>query len=429
VKSAAFILLTTLFIAHGGSAWSAEEASFSDQLAAKGRLRVPVSRARELEARLGQLLIVNVDGFGTSGELALEPCFPPVLRRLQVGGVIPHYGSTSYERIRRTNRALSDMTDLPLLLCCDIVKLKGAERTASFGDGYVGGFLGRWRALPDDELAMLARLNAFAFAAIGINTALGPTVDTSTGDTRTEARARTVIAALRAFGLEPVIKHFPFLPARANLHRQSPDTLLPPAEAARRYAIFEALAGDAGIMMTTHLYDSLVDKSIVTFSAPWNGILRSRTGFRGLLMSDGLLMLKNYTDRSLVTGGPEGSAGMDETARWAMRAILAGHDMVIVEGSAAQTARVFEGLLAAACGGTTAGAALRARIDDAYGRIAAWKTAHAGELRRRVEVSPSVMQSMIAALPAEGAELRTFRFDAAALARLRPSLLAAEGTP
>ena len=119
---------------------------------------MPIAQARELESKLGQLFIVNVDGFGTTGDLALEPGFVPMLKRLQIGGVIPHYGSTSYERIRRTNLALAGMTDLPLLLCCDIVKLRGSGRTVSFGDGYVGGFLGRYRVLPDDALETLARL-------------------------------------------------------------------------------------------------------------------------------------------------------------------------------------------------------------------------------------------------------------------------------
>ena len=425
MKPPTFILLTCLC----ASAWGVGNGSFSDKLAAKGSLRVPLAQARELESKLGQLFIVNVDGFGATGDLALEPGFSPMLRRLQIGGVIPHYGSTSFDRIRRTNRALAAMTDLPLLLCCDIVKLRGAGRTASFGDGYVGGFLGRYRALPDAELETLSRLNAFTFAALGINVALGPTVDTSTGDPRTEDRARLVIAQLRSFGLEPVIKHFPYLPARANLHRQSPDTRLPLTEAQRRFAIFGSLADNAGIMMTTHLYDSLVDGSIVTFSPLWNGILRNQTGFDGLLMSDGLLMLKNYTDRSLLSGGPGGPgfSGMDETARWAMRAILAGHDMVIVEGSAAQTWHAFEGLLTAACGGSAAGTALRKRIDDAYGKISAWKTAHAGTLRRTVEVPPAAMQAVIAALPADDADLRSFSFDAAAVARLQPALLAAQG--
>ena len=55
--------------------------------------------------------------------------------------------------------------------------------------------------------------------------------------------------------------------------------------------------------MTTHLLDSSVDKALVTFSPAWNLLLRTRTGFEGPLMSDGLLMLKNYADRGPLAGG------------------------------------------------------------------------------------------------------------------------------
>jgi beta-glucosidase-like glycosyl hydrolase len=398
-----------------------------DTLSSQGNLGIPLRQAAQLESRLGQLLVVNVDGFGYSGSLALSPAYADLVRSLQIGGVIPHYGSTDYERIRRTNKALREMTDQPLLVCCDIVKLAGRASTGSFGDGYVGGFLGRFRALPDAAFGTLAGLNAFAFAGIGVNVSLGPTVDTSTGDARTAERARLAIAAMRRFGLQPVIKHFPFLPTTANLHRASPDTALPLEDAARSFSIFKDLAREADVMMTTHLYDSAVDRSLVTFSKTWNTILRSRTGFRGLLMSDGLLMLANYADTSMLGGGPTGAdvAGIDGTAVWALRAILAGHDLVIVEGSAAQTIRVFRGLLTVACGKSELGKTLRARIDESYARVTRWKKDRRKELRRLVDVPAATVQDVIALLPGESADLSRFSFDTAVLARLEPVMKAA----
>lgn len=398
-----------------------------DSLAAGGKLAIPREEALRLQAGIGQLLIVNVDGFGYTGPLALEPGFAPMVQRLQVGGVIPHYGSTSYERIRLTNRSLAGLTDLPLLICCDIVKLKAPSRTASFGDGYVGGFLGKFRRLQDEPFRKLARMNAYVFAALGVNVSLGPTVDTSTGDPRTAERARMAVDELKAFGIQVVLKHFPYLPTGANLHRESPDTAVPPAEAEKRFGVFHDLAGDADIVMTTHLLDSSVDPALVTFSPAWNAILRTRTGFDGPLMSDGLLMLRNYADRGpLARGVPTaGLSGLDEAAAWAARAILAGHDMVIVEGSAAQTVRVYEGLLAAACGPSAQGAALRARIEESVSRIARWKAERREPLRRVVDVPLSSVERLIDLLPPDGADLASFRFDSAAFARLVPGLEAA----
>lgn len=409
------------------AAQSSAQSSYVDALAKKNGLGIPIVQARKLESELGQLFIINVDGFGYSGPLALEPGYADLVKRLQIGGVIPHYGSTSYERIRRTNRALLEMTRLPLLICCDIVKLKGSSGLGSFGDGYVGGFLGKFRRIQDAELSTLAALNAFAFAAIGINVALGPTVDTSTGETRTADRARLVMAQMKSFGLEPVLKHFPFLPTTANLHHASPDTKLTLDEAEKRFAIFQELAPEAGIMMTTHLYDSNVDRSLVTFSPAWNTLLRDQTGYNGLLMSDGLLMLKSYSDRSALAGGPAGQdvEGLDEAAVWALRAILAGHDLIIVEGTAAQTSRVFEGLLTAACRGTPLGGKLRERIDESSARIARWKQDREQTLRRVVDVSAAVIDAVIGMLPGEDAALPEFRFDPATMARLEPELRAA----
>ena len=389
---------------------------------------IPAADARRLESELGQLLIVNVDGFGYSGPLALEPGFAPMIQRLQIGGVIPHYGSTSYERIRRTNRALQGLTDVPLLICSDIVKLRGRSRTAAFGDGYVGGFVGKFRPMADGPFQTLARLNAFVLSAIGVNVALGPTVDTSTLDPNTADRAHVAAGELKGYGLQVVLKHFPFLPAGANLHRESPDTGISPAEAGKRYSIFKDLAGDADMIMTTHLLDTSVDRGLVTFSAAWNALLRESTGFDGLLTSDGLLMLKNYADRRVLAGGvtADGLGDMDEAAAWAARAILAGHDLVIVEGSAAQTVRVFEGLLAAASRASPRSRELRARIEESSGRIVRWKKERGELLRRSVEVAPAAIQQVISVLPADGADLASFRFDTPALDRLTPVLDAAE---
>jgi hypothetical protein len=405
----------------------ASQSPFVDGLASRGQLAIPVEEARALEAEVGQLLVVNVDGFGYAGPLALQPGFLHMVRRLRIGGVIPHYGSMSYERIRATNRALRGVTDLPLLVCADLLKLRGRGRTGSFGDGYVGGFIGRFRRMPDGQFQTLARLNAFVLSAVGVNVALGPTADTSTGDPRAADRARIVAGELKGDGIQAVLKHFPWIPAGVNLHRESPDTKIPRDEAERRFAVFRDLARDADMIMTTHLLDSSVDAGLVTFSRTWNALLRNGTGFDGLLMSDGLLMLSNYADRSVLGGGVPGKdfAGLDPAAAWAARAILAGHDLVIVEGSETQTVRVFEGLLTAACRSSAPARELRERIMQSSGRISRWKKAREAELRRLIDVPTSAVQQAIELLPTDGADLSSFRFDPAGLARLAPSLAAA----
>ncbi len=406
------------------------QAGFVEKLSASGSLGIPITEARAIESKLGQLLVINVDGFGYAGPLALAPGYAALVKRLQIGGVIPHYGSTDFVRIRRTNRALAAMTEQPLLICCDIVTLSGAPagkpgRTARFGDGYIGGFIGRFRRLSDPDYKSLASLNAFVLSAMGANVALGPTVDDSTYDTRTEARARVMIAELRRFGLEPVIKHFPFLPRDANLHRESPDVKVALRDVEKRAAIFRSLADESGILMTTHLRDSLVDSRIVTFSPAWIDILRRQTGFKGLLLTDGLLMLDNYADASSLKGGDapaDAPSNLEGAAAWALRAVLAGHDLLIVEGTAATTYRVFEGVLRVACGKTETGRLLRERIGSATARIGQYKKRNEKLLRRAVDAPPAAIGDIVSLVPRESADLKAFSFDRAALKRAEEAL-------
>ena len=130
----------------------------------------------------------------------------------------------------------------------------------------------------------------------------GPTVDDSTRDPSTESRARVIVNELQRFGIEPVLKHFPFLPSD-DIFPLRPRTARPPS--GRGGALF-SLSRPAPIdhPHDDHLNDSLVDSRIVTFSPAWVGLLRKETGFAGLLMSDGLLMLRNYADRSVLGGIP-----------------------------------------------------------------------------------------------------------------------------
>jgi beta-glucosidase-like glycosyl hydrolase len=391
-------------------------------------------RGARIENELGQLFIVNVDGFSYQGTLAVHPDFMDMVGRLQVGGVIPHYGTFDFQKIKATNRALAGLTRLPLLVCADIVGLqcRAAEgagaKTARFGDGYSGGFIGQFKDLSDGDFRTLGALNAFALAAVGVNTELGPTIDDSTGFSPTEERARIVVEQLRRFGIEPVLKHFPFLPAGANLHRESPDTRAPLEEVKRRVAIFRALGKESSILMTTHLNDSAIDRDIVTFSPPWRGLLNRETGFDGLVMSDGLLMLKNYAGSKALGGytatgdaGAPSAAAAGGVESWALRAILAGHDFIIVEGSAAVTYRVFKALLDVANGPSETGKKLRERIEQSYARIAAFKKARKALLTRLADVSPETMRTVIS-LASEKTGSTGPRFDVGALFLLRPAL-------
>jgi hypothetical protein len=422
------LLMLLMTAAAPGCARGPSGAAPASEPRASPPAEVPSADSPELPAMLAQLFIVNVDGFAYDGPLAVHPAYMGMVARLQLGGVIAHYGSKDFEKIKATNRALANLTDLPLLICADIFRLAGsgggpaAGKTACFGDGYVGGFIGKFTALGDSDFKALAAINAFVFSALGVNVMLGPTVDDSTGDGRTAERAGVVMAELSRFGVQPVLKHYPFLPSNADLHRQSPDTWVPLEYVKTRTRIFKSLQGSCGILMSTHTFDSFVDpESIATFSAKWRILLSEDTGFRGLVMTDGLLMLDNYADRSMLGRAAPELPIREGPASWALRAIFAGHDLIVLEGGISVTTGVYDVLLSLARSDTETGRALRARIGEAYDLISRYKESRKAALTREAEARKDALDLAISAMPAENTP-PDFRFDPAVLSRLEPEM-------
>lgn len=405
---AAFLLLLACSPASCGAE------SLSARLSAAGTLGIGLAEAEDLEGKLGQLFIVNVDGFKYEGALAVHPLYIQLVESLKAGGVIPHYGSASFSKIRETNRELARRSAPSLLITSDLITLapEGKAATgrdapkASFGDGYVGGFIGRYDAAADGDFPKLAYLDAFVYRALGVNCAFGPTVDNSTGGARTAERAGALLSAYERFGVQATLKHWPFIPEGTNLHRSSGDTKATADEVRLLTAVFRRLAPRADLMMTTHVFDSLIDGgALVTFSPAWLSMLRRDTGFGGLLVSDGLLMLRSYRD---LAAPPRPIAGLgdgeeDEYAGWAMRAILAGHDLLILESTLGTTRKVFEKVLALACRKDAQGRELRERISASHARIAEFKRRHAAELAAAVEAPVKLIDDILAAWPADGA--------------------------
>lgn len=205
---------------------------------------------------------------------------------------------------------------------------------------------------------------------------------------------------------------------------ESPDTRTPEEEVEKRTAAFKELRLESGILMTTHLFDSLVDgETIVTFSRVWRGRMRGDTGFSGLSMSDDILMLRNYRDKSPL--GAEAAGG--DPASWALAAVLAGHDFIILTGSEAVTTRVFEKLLSAACAATETGSRLRERIKESFNRISRFKESRRDLLTRRIDVPSETIETVVSLVPAQG--YAGFRFDSEALSNISPQLDAAALPP
>lgn len=382
---------------------------------------VPYAECRAVEERVGQLLYINVDGYGSRH--AVDPYYLKLVERIQPGGVLPHYNSSSTEKIREASLALQAKSKLPLMIGIDYQRVdppgaatsSGPSKEFRLGLGYGGGFLGSFNANTDPAcVEKLARLQGELHRHLGINHPLGPTIefaaDKPTGvlSLPTEERRKFVEAALRgvrASGVETTVKHFPYTPD-FNLHKENRDVKLPAADINDKYLpIYRETRELSGFMMSTHVYNSNVDPDeMVTFSRRWVDMVRQEVGFKGLLMTDALFMISSYNEsmKRMARSWPGDTAGISDLTIFAAKAILSGHDMVFLESTAADTEKIYKNLIELSCRDGELSKELRERINTAYSRITSYKLANP-QLKETPKLSNSEVHTALAAL-AKGEE-------------------------
>lgn len=355
------------------------------QLEKRGETQIADSKIAELKRKLGQLIYINIDGRGYHGDFAVRPGYFRLIRELQPGGVLAHYNSTEFHKIAKTNRRLVTLTRVPLFIGIDYLKLKrpSAHITKGrplknyllLGNGFKRGCLTTYGRLDDPAFKTIIALHAFLLKSAGINQVLGPTVDNSVACEALRKKAVELFRIYDRFKLFPTLKHFPYLPLPSDLHKTSPDTRLSLKQVNRKIRDFKALHTYAQCIMTTHLYNSRIDaENIATFSAKWIGYLKHSLNYNNLIMSDGLFMIKNYTHHPTDCGSlpsPDITlpAHVHPVSIFALKAIIAGHDIVILEGNEHDTYRIFYDLLFFACQNNGTGERLRRRINKAYNKI------------------------------------------------------------
>jgi len=185
------------------------------------------------------------------------------------------------------------------------------------------------------------------------------------------------IRGLQAAGVAAVAKHFPgHGDTSTDSHRELPTVRVDADTLERRELVpFDAAvaAGTLGVMTSHILVPALDDRLPATFSDPVLSVLRRRSGFSGLIVSDALDMAGASADR----GVPEA----------AVLALAAGVDLLCLGtgNSAGQLRGIREHILAAVADGRLA----EARVLQAAGRV----TAMARELRAlRAEQPVTSMQ-------------------------------------
>lgn len=359
---------------------------------------------------LGQLLFINVDGHGAH-EQAIHPDYYKLVRELDPGGVLPHFNGRDVITIRAAVQNLKRAARTPLLVGMDYTELDpplggiGTGVGMGFGSGLIGAHGSR---LGPECMRELFVLQAYIQAALGFNLVLGPTVDRSprfgyldNEPSRIVPLARQLLEQCQRFNLLPVIKHFPYTPSAFSLHREGRDEPLDSVSVQSKVGIFEALYPQTSLLMTTHIFNSHIDPMLpVTFSPTWVAFLRSQ-GYRGPLITDALLMIEDYgylAQRPELLQLPGVPEVRNRFSVFAARAILAGHDLVILEGDASSTREVVRDLNFLLHHRSSLGRSFSLRVAEAQRAVSKLKAQHGTILGDKPEQPLAQLQAAIALL-------------------------------
>lgn len=287
------------------------------------------------EQKVGQLLLVHFNGLEANEEAAL------MLREAHVGGFIFYNWSNALESPEQVRKLTSTLNQLnkelgapaPLLFAVD----QEGGRVSRLHQGFTSFPSPAKRAAT--QLPMLEELTAEAIGkelkSVGINLNFSPIVDINSnpsfhvmGDrsygndpTQVTLFAKAALVGYKRAGILASLKHFPgHGDAGQDSHHILP-VVKKSKEALQRcelYPYFE-LAKDSPVVMTAHLKVTALDPfhPATLSSAILDELLRQEMGFKGVVISD-----------SLVMKGLEGTS-YEELA---LKALLAGCDMLCLGG-------------------------------------------------------------------------------------------------
>jgi beta-glucosidase-like glycosyl hydrolase len=375
-------------------------------------LKIPAVECSDIESQVGQLLYINVDGNGYNGEGAIHPEYVKLVKELQIGGVLPHFNyKNQYNQdsqyvpkahIIKSTTQLQNSSKEPLFIGADYIWTDAAAaKDKSFLFGYIG--LGYQRGTLTTErsdrcLSLKGKLEGLIHKVLGINQALGPTVDITKRLKDKDAdllshKANILGENYQSMNIALVLKHFPYEPDDFNLHKKIDDATISEEDLKNRLRPFAALKNLTPFAMTTHTFNSNIDsKNVATFSKEWIQRLRKIMGEDKIVITDALYMIKDSGEEEILQSmyeewKHENSDINDKYSIFAIRAILAGHDMAFLEGTAAQTRTVFKNMLKFACSNSKSAPEFRARIKESYAKIVKFKRQDQKQLTNIVPIS------------------------------------------
>jgi beta-glucosidase-like glycosyl hydrolase len=240
---------------------------------------------------------------------------------------------------------------------------------------------------------------------LGYNHVLGPTVDRSRRygalDQPSEAiqsKAEACLIELDRFELLVTLKHYPYTPGRFSLHEENQDQPLDAETVKEKVRIFDILLPKTQMVMTTHLYNSAIDPTApATFSETWLNQLHNK-GFKGLILTDALMMMDGYGQLLQQKGwltiedAPEIT---NPSSIFAIKSILAGHHIVILEGHAGDTRTVHRDLTWLLQQKSPLAQRFKAQVQRNLRKIATFKAQHQHILKREPEYQQEILERTI----------------------------------
>ena len=329
-----------------------------------------------LEEKAGQLLMVHFNGETVNDDAKT------LIQKVHVGGFIYYNwanGLNSPEQVSALSRELQKLSTIPLFIAID----QEGGRVARLTKGFTI-FPGN-KALGMTGDPELAEQCAFAMGqelhAVGVNFNLAPVVDVNSNPqnpvigTRSFGDSPEIVIAFAQKAIQgyhrakiiTAIKHFPgHGDVSIDSHQDLPLVQKTQSQLQRlEFLPFSKLAAETDTIMTAHILVPSIDPdNCATLSKNVLDILRKDFGFKGIIVSDSLVMkglLKNC-------------ASIDEAA---IRAINAGCDILILggkqlmgtEGDLELTVKDVERIHRSLIQAVKIGQISTSRIDDAVQRI------------------------------------------------------------
>lgn len=314
-------------------------------------------RCPAVENQLGQLLYINVDGFGKGVAGAIHADYIKLVKLLNIGGVAPQFGKRSVTDITEASGALFASTDLPLFIGGELLKV---DYVGPFGQQLVvaGNKTGQCDGQHDG-------LDSYLFKAMGMNHWLGP-----------KDNAEKAIGLYKSIGVFSTFR-LPVKITRVNT----------PIDA---------------IVMTRHKIASGIDNdNVVTLSRRWvrdyNQLLDEQHGqFKGLMLTDAVnKMFAQAAANQFVIKWLKRHPDDDIKAVVAAGALLAGHNMVYLNGVARDTLNVYQQLSMMACRDDVDGRRLQYAIAESFHHISRFKRAHRGALSYRPKMDEKLVSDVL----------------------------------